>query len=90
MLEQIFPETTFQMISTVIAPQGSQRPGRFSRIEEYIFYGFFGKAQAIPTGDAMIATTDNAQVEDSEIDDTVIDDDPEESDPEEVLFLKRR
>ncbi len=79
LLEQIFPEATFQMISTVIAPQGSQRPGRFSRIEEYIFYGFFGKAQAVPTGDTMIATTDDAQMDDGELDESPIDDDSEES-----------
>jgi len=61
LLEQIFPEVNFQMISTVIAPQGSQRPGRFSRIEEYVFCGFFGKSLAKPTGDSMIATTDNGE-----------------------------
>jgi adenine-specific DNA-methyltransferase len=65
LLEQIFPEATFQMTSTVIAPQGSQRPGRFSRIEENIFFGFFGHAQAIPTGDAMIMTTDDTESGDS-------------------------
>lgn len=65
LLEQIFPEAVFQMISTVNAPQGSQRPGRFSRIEEYIFFGFFGAAQAKPTGDAMIATTDEASCDES-------------------------
>lgn len=68
LLEQLFPEATFQMAGTVIAPQGSQRPGRFSRIEEYIFCGFFGKAQAIPTGDAMIQTTDDAETSDSSSD----------------------
>jgi len=61
LLEQVFPEINFQMISTVIAPQGSQRPGRFSRIEEYIFCGFIGKSLAKPTGDAMIATTDDGE-----------------------------
>ncbi len=64
LLEQLFPEATFQMTSTVIAPQGSQRPGRFSRIEEYIFCGFFGHSIAVPTGDAMIATTDDSENED--------------------------
>ncbi|HEV8366414.1 MAG TPA: DNA methyltransferase [Pyrinomonadaceae bacterium] len=73
LLEQIFPEAALQMTSTVIAPQGSQRPGRFSRIEEYIFCGFFGQARAIPTGDAMIATTDDAAADDE------IDKGPEES-----------
>ncbi|EOG5367136.1 DNA methyltransferase [Cronobacter sakazakii] len=66
LLEQLFPEATIQMISTVIAPQGSQRPGRFSRIEEYVFCVFFGQGAAIPTGDAMIATTDDSESKDSE------------------------
>jgi adenine-specific DNA-methyltransferase len=65
LLEQMFPEAVFQMTSTVNAPQGSQRPGRFSRIEEYIFFGFFGAAQAKPTGDPMIATTDEASFDES-------------------------
>jgi adenine-specific DNA-methyltransferase len=66
LLEQLFPEATIQMISTVIAPQGSQRPGRFSRIEEYVFCVFFGQGVAIPTGDAMIATTDDSESKDGE------------------------
>ena len=66
LLEQLFPEATIQMISTVIAPQGSQRPGRFSRIEEYVFCVFFGQGAAIPTGDAMIATTDDSESKDGE------------------------
>jgi adenine-specific DNA-methyltransferase len=61
LLEQVFPEVNFQMLSSVIAPQGSQRPGRFSRVEEYIFCGFFGRSLATPTGDAMIATTDDGE-----------------------------
>ncbi len=65
LLEQIFPEVNFQMLSTVIAPQGSQRPGRFSRVEEYIFCGFFGKSIAAPTGDPMIATTDDGENEEA-------------------------
>ena len=61
LLEQLLPEMNFQMISSVIAPQGSQRPGRFSRIEEYIFCGFMGKSKATPTGDPMIATTNDGE-----------------------------
>jgi adenine-specific DNA-methyltransferase len=73
LLEQLFPEADFQMTSTVIAPQGSQRPGRFSRIEEYIFYGFFGAARAIPTGDAMITTKDEETTDDESIDNELAD-----------------
>jgi adenine-specific DNA-methyltransferase len=63
LLEQLFPEADFQMTSTVIAPQGSQRSGRFSRIEEYIYCGFFGQAIALPSGDPMISTTDDSEDE---------------------------
>jgi adenine-specific DNA-methyltransferase len=62
LLEQLFPDTVIQMTTTVIAPQGSQRAGRFSRIEEYIFYVFIGTAIAIPSGDAMIVTTDDSSI----------------------------
>lgn len=45
LLEQLFPEAEIQMVTTVINRAGSQRAGRFSRVEEYIFYLFFGDAQ---------------------------------------------
>ena len=58
LLEQVFPNAPIQMISSVIAPQGSQRPGRFSRVEEYLYFVFIGSATATPTGDPMIITTE--------------------------------
>ncbi|EJB9159539.1 site-specific DNA-methyltransferase [Klebsiella aerogenes] len=48
LLEQIFPEATIQMISSVINPKGSARTGRFSRVDEYIYYVFFGDAKVVP------------------------------------------
>lgn len=42
LLEQTFPEASIQMISSVINPKGSSRTGRFSRVDEYIFFVFFG------------------------------------------------
>lgn len=45
LLEQLFPEADIQMVTTVINRAGSQRAGRFSRVEEYIFYLFFGEAE---------------------------------------------
>lgn len=45
LLEQLFPEADIQMVTAVINRAGSQRAGRFSRVEEYIFYLFFGEAQ---------------------------------------------
>lgn len=44
LLEQIFPEATIQMVTSLIKPSGSQRAGEFSRVEEYIFFVMFGAA----------------------------------------------
>lgn len=44
LLEQIFPEASIQMISSVINPKGSARTGRFSRVDEYIYFVFLGAA----------------------------------------------
>lgn len=48
LLEQIFPEAAIQMISSVINPKGSARTGRFSRVDEYIYFVFFGIARVTP------------------------------------------
>ena len=44
LLEQIFPEATIQMISSVINPKGTGRLNEFSRTDEYIFFVLFGEA----------------------------------------------
>jgi adenine-specific DNA-methyltransferase len=44
LLEQMFPEATIQMVSSVINPKGSARTGRFSRVDEYLFFAYFGNA----------------------------------------------
>jgi adenine-specific DNA-methyltransferase len=44
LLEQTFPEGEVVMITSVISAKGAVRPGRFSRVEEHIFFVFFGKA----------------------------------------------
>jgi adenine-specific DNA-methyltransferase len=54
LLEQVFPEASIQMITSVINPKGSARTGRFSRVDEYIFYVFFGAAIASPWRTDMI------------------------------------
>lgn len=41
LLEEMFPEAEIQMISSVINPKGSARAGRFSRVDEYIFFVFY-------------------------------------------------
>jgi adenine-specific DNA-methyltransferase len=44
LLEQLFPEADVVMITSVISAKGAVRPGRFSRVEEHIFFVFFGSA----------------------------------------------
>jgi len=45
LLEQIFPEGSVQMISSVINPKGTARANEFSRIDEYIFFLTLGTAK---------------------------------------------
>ena len=46
LLEQTFPEARQQMVTTVISQRGVARNGTFSRVEEYIYFLFFGAATA--------------------------------------------
>ncbi len=54
LLEQVFPEATIQMISSVINPKGSSRSGRFSRVDEYIYFVFFGDSEVSPWRSDML------------------------------------
>jgi adenine-specific DNA-methyltransferase len=54
LLEQTFPEATIQMITSVINPKGSARVGRFSRVEEYVFFLMFGSAAVRPWSSDML------------------------------------
>jgi len=44
LLEQVFPAADISMVTSVISAKGAVRPGRFSRVEENIFFVFFGSA----------------------------------------------
>ena len=48
LLEQTFQEAQIQMVSSVIAPQGSTRGAQFKRSDEYIYFVFFGGANVTP------------------------------------------
>ena len=54
LLEQTFAGADMQMVSSVINRAGSPRAGRFSRVDEYIFYVFVGRAQVIPWSSTML------------------------------------
>ncbi|MDP2738932.1 MAG: DNA methyltransferase [Pseudorhodobacter sp.] len=59
LLEQIFPDATIQMISSVINPKGSARSGRFSRVDEYIYFVFLGAAAVTPWRSDMLREVDD-------------------------------
>lgn len=48
LLEQVFPEARTQMVSITISPRGTSRANEFSRIDEYAFYVFLGRAGVEP------------------------------------------
>jgi adenine-specific DNA-methyltransferase len=47
LLEQVFPETTIQMVSSQINPKGVSREGSFRRSDEYLFFVMFGTSRPI-------------------------------------------
>ena len=58
LLEQLFPESEIQMVTSVINRAGSQRANRFSRVEEYIFYVMFGSNRIHPWISTMLDEVD--------------------------------
>jgi adenine-specific DNA-methyltransferase len=57
LLEQVFPEGEIQMATSVINRAGSQRAGRFSRVDEYIFYVLLGTSRISPWTSTMLDDT---------------------------------
>ena len=54
LLEEMFPSAEIQMISSVINPKGSARTGRFSRVDEYLFFVFIGTSEVYPCASDML------------------------------------
>jgi adenine-specific DNA-methyltransferase len=48
LLEQIFPEASTQMVSSVTNPAGAGRSSEFARTDEYIFFLRFGRSRVLP------------------------------------------
>lgn len=44
LLEQVFTSADVAMVTSVISAKGAVRPGRFSRVEEHVFFVFLGAA----------------------------------------------
>ena len=53
LLEQLFPQCTVQMVSTVVKPEGTGRFNEFSRTNEFIFFVMIGAAAIAPGLDNM-------------------------------------
>jgi adenine-specific DNA-methyltransferase len=62
LLEQIFPEANMQMISTLINSKGTGRANEFRRVDEYIFFLWFGETKL-----GRLAAASLSQVETSEM-----------------------
>lgn len=54
LIEEIFRDCNIQMVTSVIAPQGSARADTFSRVDEYLFFVFIGDAGVIKGPDDML------------------------------------
>ncbi len=51
LLEQVFGGCRVQMVSITISPRGTSRTNEFSRIDEYAFFVFIGRAGVVGTSD---------------------------------------
>lgn len=54
LLEEMFPESNIQMISTVINPKGTARTNEFSRVNEFIYFVMIGNYRLTRTGSDML------------------------------------
>ncbi|MDN7136382.1 site-specific DNA-methyltransferase [Pseudidiomarina terrestris] len=66
LLEQLFPSSKIQMITSVINPKGVARGQEFYRVEEYLFFVFIGDMKIAKSQDPMILTGTKAQKQESE------------------------
>ena len=55
LLEELFPESNIQMISTVINPKGTARVNEFSRVNEFIYFVMVGEYKLTRTGSDMLS-----------------------------------
>lgn len=61
LLEQIFTESTIQMVTTVINPKGTPKKDYFARVEEYIYFIWIGKAKPSKTITQFLSSSDETQ-----------------------------
>lgn len=78
LLEQIFRDAEIQMVTTVISAKGAVRPGKFSRVEEHIFF--------VTQGQAKISRWTHKMLEDGSSDDETTDGDNDDSGNEPIAI----
>ncbi len=54
LLEEIFPKSQMQMISSVINPKGNRRDNEFCRYEEYTFFTYIRSVSISSNGSDML------------------------------------
>jgi adenine-specific DNA-methyltransferase len=54
LLEEMFPEANIQMVTSVISGKGVSRDGKFSRVEEYIFFVSLGNMHVLQLDKNML------------------------------------
>ena len=76
LLQQTFPGASMQMVSTLINAKGTGRANEFRRVDEYIFFLWFGQAKLgrLPFGNADSPGDDQGDSSVVESDDEVADD----------------
>lgn len=83
LLQQTFPDANMQMISTLINSKGTGRANEFRRVDEYIYFLWFGSAKlgklntSVSTSEAEKPTDANEEA--SEEEGTLTDDESEDS-----------
>lgn len=62
LLEQIFSESTIQMVTSVINPKGTPKKDYFARVEEYLFFIWIGDAKPSKTTSQFLNSNEEKQV----------------------------
>lgn len=62
LLEQLFPEATIQMVTSVVSRNGTSRENEFSRVEEYIYVCRFGNMTVVRSNDNMLSEGDKGVI----------------------------
>lgn len=66
LLEQVFPDASSQMISSLINSKGTGRANEFRRVDEYIFFLWFGGAKLGRLAQASVPSSDSQEVPEDE------------------------